>query len=435
MDASADAHAVLRARAARRRSRRARLAMLSAVLCLGAGAVSVAAAELSGEQFTPQGSKLTTTPAHADDEAGHSVSLSADGDTALAGERHSGGAGVAYVFVRTGTSWAQQGPKLTAQGATQFGGSVALSGDGDTALVGGKTSKGLGAVWVFTFNGTTWAQQGAPLEGSGESKSSGFGASVAISGDGATALVGGPGNHGVGAVWVFALVGSTWTPQGPALVGNGVSHGGKFGSSVALSSDGNTALVGGVSKRSAGPAWVFVRTGTSWAQQGPKLPASGHSGSSQSYGDSVALSGDGNTALLGGPSNDKFSGAVWVFDRTATTWSAGGALTPSGEKGRGAFGASVALSGDGNTAVIGGPFDDFFGGAGWVFTRSAAGAWAQQGAKLTPAAASGASEFGSSAAISSDASTILIGGPTDHDLAGAVWVFAQPLPVGATGPS
>jgi hypothetical protein len=229
-------------------------------------------------------------------------------------------------------------------------------------------------------------------------------------------------------------VGATWTQQGSALVGDGASHGGKFGSSVALSSDGNTGLVGGISKRSAGPAWVFVRSGTSWSQQGPKLPASGHSGSSQSYGDSVALSGDGNTALLGGPSNNKFAGAVWVFDRTATTWSAGGELTPSGEKGRGAFGTSVALSGDGNTAVIGGPFDDFFGGASWVFTRTAGG-WAQEGAKLTPSAASGASEFGSSAAISSDASTILIGGPTDHDLAGAVWVFTQPPPVGATGSS
>jgi hypothetical protein len=104
------------------------------------------------------------------------------------------------------------------------------------------------------------------------------------------------------------------------------------------------------------------------------------------------------------------------------------------QKGRGAFGTSVALSGDGNTAVIGGPFDDFFGGASWVFTRTAGG-WAQEGAKLTPSAASGASEFGSSAAISSDASTILIGGPTDHDLAGAVWVFTQPPPVGATGSS
>jgi hypothetical protein len=434
MDASADAHAVLRAGAARRRLRRVRLAMLTAALCLGVGAAAAAAAKLTVDAFTQQGSKLTTTPQHADNEAGHSVALSADGDTALIGERRNAGGGAAYVFARTGTSWAQQGPKLTAQGASRFGASVALSGNGDTALVGGRTAKGRGAVWVFTFNGTSWTQQGAPLQGSGESESSGFGASVALSGDGATALVGGPGNHGVGAAWVFALVGSTWTQQGPALVGDGASHGGKFGSSVALSSDGNTALVGGVSKRSAGPAWVFVRTGTSWSQQGPKLPGSGHNGSSRSYGDSVALSGDGNTALLGGPSNDKFTGAVWVFDRTATTWSAGGALKAGDESGHGAFGASVALSGDGNTAVIGGSFDDFFAGASWVFTRTA-GRWAQQGAKLAPTAASGASEFGSSAAISADASTILIGGPTDHHLAGAVWVFTQPPPVGATGPS
>ena len=42
----------------------------------------------------------------------------------------------------------------------------------------------------------------------------------------------------------------------------------------------------------------------------------------------------------------------------------------------------MALSADGNTALIGGPYDHNEVGAAWVFTRSGE-EWTQQGAKLT----------------------------------------------------
>ena len=73
---------------------------------------------------------------------------------------------------------------------------------------------------------------------------------MALSADGNTALIGGPSdNGGVGAAWVFTRSGSTWTQQGAKLVGTGaVGHAGQ-GWSVALSADGNTALVGGPSRR------------------------------------------------------------------------------------------------------------------------------------------------------------------------------------------
>lgn len=48
------------------------------------------------------------------------------------------------------------------------------------------------------------------------------------------------------------------------------------GYSVALSADGNTAIVGGNDDNSQlGAAWVFTRTGGVWAQQGPKLVGTG----------------------------------------------------------------------------------------------------------------------------------------------------------------
>jgi hypothetical protein len=48
----------------------------------------------------------------------------------------------------------------------------------------------------------------------------------------------------------------------------------------------------------------------------------------------------------------------------------GGKLIASDEHGSGLFGLSVALSSDGNTALIGGEGDNGFVGAAWVFVRS-----------------------------------------------------------------
>ena len=131
-----------------------------------------------------------------------------------------------------------------------------LEGTTTTALIGGPgDNTGVGAAWVFTRASTTWSAQGAKLTGSGEAGAGEFGTSVALSLDGTTmtALMGGPGdNSGIGAAWAFTRAGSTWTQQGEKLIGKGEvgageSTGGKgeFGYSVALSSDGNTALIGG----------------------------------------------------------------------------------------------------------------------------------------------------------------------------------------------
>src|SRR6516165_9582561 len=71
--------------------------------------------------------------------------------------------------------------------------------------------------------------------------------------------------------------------------------------SVALSADGSTAIVGGWSDNSkTGAAWVFTRNGGVWTQQGKKLVGTDAVGSAR-QGMSVALSADGNTAILGGP--------------------------------------------------------------------------------------------------------------------------------------
>ncbi len=68
---------------------------------------------------------------------------------------------------------------------------------------------------------------------------------------------------------MFTRSGSTWTQQGAKLTGADESAKGEFGFSVALSSDGNTAPIGGPFDESGkGAAWVFTRTGSIWTQQG-----------------------------------------------------------------------------------------------------------------------------------------------------------------------
>src|SRR6266545_3523143 len=212
----------------------------------------------------------------------------------------------------------QQRPKLVgtggAVGSTNQGMSVALSADGNTAIVGGPGPNNadrdqspfvgpVGATWVFTRSGDVWRQQGDKLVGSGAGEPPlppGQGMSVALSADGNTAIVG---SWGAEAAWVFTRSsGGAWTQQGKKLVGTGAVGKARQGMSVALSADGNTAIVGGWSDNGkTGAAWVFTRSGGVWTQQGEKLVGTG---AVARQGTSVALSTDGNVAIVGGLAED-----------------------------------------------------------------------------------------------------------------------------------
>jgi hypothetical protein len=213
----------------------------------------------------------------------------------------------------------QQGAKLIGTGAVGSGvnqaNSVAVSADGNTVILGGSADDSqLGAAWVFTRSNGVWTQQGNKLVGSGAVGTEVFqGAAVALSADGNTAIVGGPGDSsGAGAAWVFTRSNGVWTQQGTKLVGSGAIAQPGQGFSVALSSDGNTAIIGGPSDNSAvGAAWAFTRNNGVWSQQGDKIVGTG--GVYPSQGWSVALSADGNTAIVGGPNDSDNAGAVWVF--------------------------------------------------------------------------------------------------------------------------
>jgi IPT/TIG domain/FG-GAP repeat len=376
---------------------------------------------------------------------GVSVALSADGDTALVGAPgDDDGAGAAWVFTRSGATWTQA-PKLTAgeaagdsaieceleepveEEATEcgFGRSVALSGDGDTALVGGPGANGnLGAAWVFVRSGEGWTLQGPPLTGGAESLKGHFGRSVALSADGDTALIGAPGDAGYkGAAWVFTRAGTSWSEQAKLTAGEGGVA--DFGLSVALSGDGTRALIGApASSGGVGAAWVFSSSeAVSWTQQS-KLQASGESGEGH-FGYSVALSADAGTALVGGRGREGTVGAAWAFTSEGAAWSAPESLSPAGEGGDLAkFGYSVALSADGDTALVGNPGAFGSVGGAWLFTRS--GTTFGPGEALTATGERGNGRLGTGVALAADGATGLLGAPSDSGRAGAAWSFVAP---------
>ncbi len=69
-------------------------------------------------------------------------------------------------------------------------------------------------------------------------------------------------------------------------------------------------------------------------QQGSKLTDAGENGQGQ-FGYSVALSADGNTALIGAPEDNNHVGAAWVFARSGTAWQQGPKLIGADESGDG----------------------------------------------------------------------------------------------------
>jgi hypothetical protein len=377
-------------------------------------------------QFSQQGPKLVGTGGTGTQLQGTSVAISADGNTAIVGgypyHPVSFGegdidtdTGAAWVWTRSGGVWTQQGPKLTGSGAvgdSQQGNSVAISADGNTVLVGGPDDNGaIGAAWVWTRTGGIWSQQGNKLVGSDGVVNSAQGISVSLSADGNTALVGGPAdNSGVGAMWVWIRNGGVWTQQGNKLVGAGAVGRAGQGESVSLSADGNTAIVGGSGDNGdAGATWVWIRSGGVWTQQGTKLVGAGAVGNAQ-QGLAVSLSGDGNTAIVGGPNDNTSAGAAWVWTRSGAIWTQQGSKLTVGSGFN--FGGSLSRSGDGNLALIGAR----------VWMRSG-GVWTQQPSQLAGTGAVGNAGIGSSVALSSDGKTAILGGPYDNNQTGAAWVF------------
>jgi len=290
------------------------------------------------------------------------------------------GAGAAYIFVRSGSTWTQQAKIQASDVQTNdyLGISVSISSDGNAAIVGsywedtGGTDSG--AAYIFVRSGSTWTQQ-AKILGSDTSGVDWFGKSVSISGDGNTAIVGSPqedtGAADAGAAYIFVRSGSTWAEQAK-IQASDLQLSAEFGISVSISSDGNAAIVGAYKQNTGstddGAAYVFVRSGTSWTQQA-KIQATDKEADDY-FGISVSISSDGNTVVVGSPQEDTGggnAGAAYIFTSSGSTWAQQAKIQAS-DKGAGdQFGYSVSISSDANSAIVGALYKNGNAGAAYIF--------------------------------------------------------------------
>jgi hypothetical protein len=367
---------------------------------------------------------LTNSSGQSNDSLGSALSLSSDGKTALIG---ASGAGVVYVFEASAeTAWTSSVPVAATlgDGLGDLGASASLSSDGTTALLGGG-----GAAYIFRASAEgSWMSNSNPAVtlSDSEANDNTFGSAVALSPDGMTALIGVPNaNNGTGLADLFhASMESSWATSAlPAatLTGPSGAPTAKYGYSVALSSDGTTALVG-----SEGAAYIFQTSSEgSWASNSAATASLvGAPGDSSEV--SVALSANGTTALIGDPDVNSGAGAAYVFHvGSETSWASSSAPTATLTSGSGSFfnfGSAVSLSSDGTTALIGAVSINLAPGAAYVFNVSSQASWvtsAMPAATLTNSAVSTDEELGYSVALSSDGTTALIGAPGND----AAYVF------------
>lgn len=297
---------------------------------------------------------------------------------------------------------------LAADGAAEdyLGWSVAL--DGNTALIGAPyDDQKRGAAYVFVRNGATWTQQ-AKLTAQDGTSFDYFGYSVALKGE--SALIGalyGPGSlhPEQGAAYIFTRSGTNWSFH-QKLTANENTHGALFGAAVAL--DGNTVLVGAPSYTitpsfaDIGAVFIFTRSAGTWTQQARLNANDGEDG--DSFGAAVALEGD--TALVGAPNNAVTAGgqgAAYIFNRSGTAWTQQPRLTANPATVDANFGNAVALSGE-NVLIGAYRYGSDDRGAAYSFRRFATG-WTQTGHFFAPTPATDA-QFGVSVALKGDTAVV-----------------------------
>ncbi|MCF7695940.1 FG-GAP repeat protein [Mycetohabitans sp. B2] len=378
--------------------------------------------------------QLTASDKAQGDYFGESVAISGDGQTVVVGAYFSDPdglryAGAAYVFTREGDKWTEQ-KKLTASDKAEddyFGHSVAISDDGQTVVVGAYRSgpyaggsKRAGAAYVFTREGDKWTEQ-KKLTAKDKETSEYLGYSVAISGNGQTVVAGAfwndpDGLTNAGAAYVFIQEDGKWTEQ-EILTASDKAKEDQFGYSVAISGDGQTVVAGAryskSNRVSAGAVYVFVRESSGWMQQ-EKLTASDKA-QGDYFGESVAISGDGQTVVVGAlvsdPDGLTDAGAAYVFTREGGKWTEQKKMTALDKAEDYMFGISVAISGDGQTVVVGahksGSDNEVVVGAAYMF-HQVDSEW-EQSQKLTTLDKVMSDQFGHSVAVSGDGEIVVVG--------------------------
>ena len=363
--------------------------------------------------------KLTALDGEADDWFGCSISI--DGDYAIVGSCYDDSEkGSAYIFKRNGTTWSQES-KLTAFGgkeSDQFGCSVSI--DGDYAIVGayGKNNW-TGAAYVFKRNDANWPEM-AKLTASDGSGGDFFGYSVSI--DGPRVIVGAYGDDEVGRIdsgsaYIFTRGCCGWNEAAKLNPSDG-ALGDYFGYSVSIY--GIRVIVGAFHDddmgTDSGSAYIFNRTGATWVEE-QKLNASDGE-TEDEFGVSVSI--NENYTIVGAYGDDGYTGSAYIFNRTGTTWAEEQKLNASDAATGDEFGVSVSINE--NYTIVGAYGDDGYTGSAYIFNRTGT-TWSQD-AKLTASDGEKLDAFGCTVSINGNYA--VVGAFHDDDLgnnSGSAYVF------------
>ena len=398
------------------------------------------------------------------DQSGESVALSSDGTIVAIGAIRNDDAGDlaghvrVYQYDSTSTSWQQLGDDIDGENANdQSGMSVDLSSNGLIVAIGAKegaaNSAGQVRVYQYDSTSTSWQQLGDDIDGENAGDENGM--SVALSSNGLIVAIGAPGNDGVAnnaghtRVYEYDSTSASWQQLGDDIDGENVND--RFGSSVALSSDGTIVAIG--ASRNDGVAnnaghtrvYEYDSTSASWQQLGDDIDGENVN---DHFGSSVALSSDGTivavSAIFGGAAMFAGHVRVYEYDSTSTSWQQIGDDI-DGENAGDSSGTSVALSSDGNTVAIGAyENDDAFNNAGHarVYTYDPLStSWQQLGDDIDGENVN--DRAGSSVALSSDGTIVAIGALeiglmysyTDNSKEGTVRMYTCSLPSSSVSPS
>jgi hypothetical protein len=361
----------------------------------------------------------------------------------------------ADLFVPVATLTAGKGPSTPAiprssDPTETFGTAVAVSANGHVLVVGAPRVTRI-YVFVRPANGR-WKDAHQTIALLGFTNNDYLGTSVAVSADGSTIVAGAPyENGGAGAVYIYVEPKGGWKHATvlPTNMLHAVDSTGNdaLGASVAVSAHGSTIVAGAPGWRSEqGAIYLFRAAHNGWRHTSPLGSVwanvgepGGNSAYGGVFGQTVAMSANADTIVVGAPNESGWEGGVYVFKRAQGRYRgyrelhdlASGTAdnyficsTSSGYGiGNPELGTTVAVSADGHTIASGEPCAGT-GGQTVVYTEPRGG-WLNASsnitAGLTPLAPNAAytQRFGYWVALSGDGKTAIATDPAFYNGYGA----------------
>ncbi|MCP4138474.1 MAG: hypothetical protein GY754_46380 [bacterium] len=396
-----------------------------------------------------QGDYVTASNGEANDRYGYAAALSADGNYILSGAHNhteaGGNYGSSFFYSWNGSTWDETiFIAFDSSGGDHYGYAVDISSDGSRVLIGAwaDDDKGdsSGSAYVYELIDNSWyAIKLTAFDGAGGDS---FGKDLAMSDDGNTIVISSiydddKGSNS-GSVSVFRWNGWTWVEK--ILTASDGTTNDWYGCAVDVSSDGKRVVVGAVydnedseSTVDCGSIYVYTLEGDTWSEK--KLIVDDRA-ESDILGNSVAISGDGNTVIAGAPGVgdglSNYTGAAYIFKWDGSSWIET-TLTAFDGAGDDYFGLRVSISYDGTRVIVGAYKDDneesddpglaANQGSAYVFTLNGS-AWDEE--KLVAADGAAGDNYGDAVSMSTDGNTVLIGASCDDNAgtdAGSVYVY------------